>query len=109
MPTCEKRKRSADKATVPGPKQVFRGYSDGTMSGDVIGGTDEDLDGEPLLTAAMRGGDVVLAESLEQIRERSGTQLAALPRRLRRPAPDDAGEPYTVRYSERLLAAIAGP
>ena len=103
------RKRSADKATVPGPKQVFRGYSDGTMSGDVIGGTDEDLDGEPLLTAAMRGGDVVLAESLEQIRERSGTQLAALPRRLRRPAPDDAGAPYTVRYSERLLAAIAGP
>jgi len=103
------RKRSADKATVPGPKQVFRSYSDGTMSGDVIGGTDEDLDGEPLLTAAMRGGDVVLAESLEQIRERSGTQLAALPRRLRRPAPDDAGAPYTVRYSERLLAAIAGP
>src|SRR5581483_9832394 len=42
-------KRSADKATVPGPKQVFRSYEGGVIAGDVIGAADERLDGEPLL------------------------------------------------------------
>src|SRR3954449_6650375 len=57
-------KRSADKATVPGPKQVFRRYEGVRMSADVIGAADERLDGVPLLVPAMRGGDLSLEESL---------------------------------------------
>jgi nicotinate phosphoribosyltransferase len=98
-------KRSADKATVPGPKQVFRRYSGGLMSGDVIAAADEKLDGEPLLTAVMRGGDLVRVESLQEIRDRSTTQLAALPPRLRHLVQRGTADPYPLRYSERLRAA----
>jgi nicotinate phosphoribosyltransferase len=95
-------KRSADKVTVPGAKQVFRRYADGEMRGDVIAAADERAEGAPLLRPAMRGGDVVVSESLDEIRERTAAQLAALPEELRR--PEDAREPYPVRYSERLRA-----
>jgi len=95
-------KRSADKATVPGAKQVFRASSVGTITGDVIGADDEDLDGERLLRPAMRGGEAIASESLEQIRERAAAQLASLPEELRRP---EGGAAYPVRYSDRLRAA----
>jgi nicotinate phosphoribosyltransferase len=98
-------KRSPDKATVPGAKQVFRMFEHGTMAGDVIGAADEELEGEPLLVAAMRGGDPVHRESLEEIRERAASQLDALPPRLRRAASDV--EPYPVSYSPRLAATMA--
>jgi nicotinate phosphoribosyltransferase len=94
-------KRSPDKQTVPGPKQVFRRYSARTMSADVIAAADEELEGEPLLVPAMRQGEVVHRESLEVIRERSAAQIAALPERLRRPV-GDATKPHPVSYSERL-------
>ena len=100
-------KHSPDKETVPGPKQVFRRYDGAFMSADVIAGADERLDGEPLLVPAMRDGEPVRRESLEEIRERSAAQLAALPERLRRPAPGDVVEPYPVSYSERLSRSIA--
>jgi nicotinate phosphoribosyltransferase len=99
-------KRSADKATIPGPKQVFRAYDDGTMRDDVIAAADEDLEGEPLLRPAMRGGEITGAESLAEIRERTAGQLAALPEDLRRPAADGAVEPFPVRYSDRLQALV---
>ena len=35
------RKRSPEKATVPGAKQVFRDYAEGQMRGDVIARTEE--------------------------------------------------------------------
>jgi nicotinate phosphoribosyltransferase len=106
-------KRSPDKQTVPGPKQVFRRYAAGTMSADVIAAADEELEGEPLLVPAMRQGEVVLRESLEEIRQRSASQIAALPERLRRPAaeqvpgrsPDRDAEPHPVSYSERFRGA----
>jgi len=97
-------KRSADKATVPGPKQVYRSYSGGTIDGDVIAAADEELDGEPLLRSAMRRGEVTSAESLAEIRERTEAQLDALPEDLRRPAADGSTNPYPVRYSSRLRA-----
>jgi nicotinate phosphoribosyltransferase len=100
-------KRSADKATIPGAKQVFRRYADGEMRGDVIAAADEQADGVPLLRPAMRGGDITAAESLDEIRERSASQLAALPQELRRPEP--AAEPYPVTYSERLQRLVTGP
>jgi nicotinate phosphoribosyltransferase len=104
-------KRSADKSTVPGPKQVFRRRSGGTMQGDVIGADDEALEGEPLLVPAMRGGEIVRADTLERIRERSAAALGALPARLRRPIADepaDPADPYPVSYSTRLRSAIEG-
>jgi nicotinate phosphoribosyltransferase len=99
-------KRSADKATVPGAKQVFRRYVDGEMAGDVIAATDEEVEGEALLRPAMRGGEPVHDESLEEIRERTAAQLAALSPELRRASGEAAPEPYPVRYSERLRALI---
>ena len=101
-------KRSADKATVPGAKQVFRRRQDGAMSSDVIAAADEDLEGEPLLVPFMRDGEVLRRDSLDAIRERATTQLAMLPERLRPPVAD-AAEPYPVSYSERLRAAIGAP
>src|SRR3954451_11336103 len=100
-------KHSPDKETVPGPKQVFRRYEGNVMRDDVIAAADETLEGEPLLVPAMRGGEPVRHESLDQIRRRSAAQLAALPERLRRPGPSATVEPYHVTYSERLRAAIA--
>ena len=99
-------KRSEAKATLPGAKQVFRRRADdGEMVADVIARADEELEGEPLLVPAMRGGGAVAAESLEQMRARAGEQLAWLPQRLRAPAADDEPEPYSVRFSERLAAS----
>jgi nicotinate phosphoribosyltransferase len=100
-------KHSPDKETVPGPKQVFRRYEGNVMRDDVIAAADETLEGQPLLVPAMRGGEPVRHESLDQIRRRSAAQLAALPERLRRPGPSGTLEPYHVTYSERLRAATA--
>jgi nicotinate phosphoribosyltransferase len=98
------RKLSPDKQTLPGPKQVFRALLNGTMSGDVIAAADEALDGDALIVPAMRGGEAVRSESLEEIRARSRSQLGALPPGLRRTEPGQRPEPYPVKYSERLLA-----
>jgi nicotinate phosphoribosyltransferase len=100
-------KLSPDKQTIPGPKQVFRRQSGDTMEADVVAGADEELAGEALLIPAMRDGEVVRSESLEQIRERAAAQVAALPKRLRSPGAGEAVEPYPVSYSERLRTAIA--
>jgi nicotinate phosphoribosyltransferase len=98
-------KLSPDKQTLPGPKQVLRIYEDGVMAGDTIAAVDEPLDGEPLLAPAMRGGERVIEESLEEISARSQAQLAALPERLRRAEPGAEPEPYPVELSPRLRDA----
>jgi nicotinate phosphoribosyltransferase len=97
-------KRSPDKATHPGPKQVYRAYENGTMARDVIAAEDEAPEGESLLVEAMRGGEIVREESLEEIRARTESQLAALPEALRPPEDDVA--PYPVTYSPRLEASV---
>jgi nicotinate phosphoribosyltransferase len=99
------RKLSPDKRTMPGPKQVFRRYDGGVMAGDVIAAAEEQLEGEALLVAAMRGGERVARESLEEICARSQEQLGMLPAALRRPAEGEAPEPYPVAYSDHLRAA----
>ena len=95
-------KRSAMKGTLPGAKQVFRRFREETMDEDVVATVEEELDGEPLLVRAMEGGDIVLAETLEEMRERTARSLRSLPLELR-----SQGEkpPYPVRHSERLTAA----
>ncbi len=103
-------KRSPAKATLPGPKQVFRRTQDGTMVEDVLAVDDELLDGRPLLSAAMRDGRLELDDDLAALRARAAADLAALPAELRtigRPA----SRPYPVRLSPRLLelsAAVQG-
>ena len=91
-------KRSAGKASQPGAKQVWREERDGVMAGDTVGLADEDLPGRPLLVPAMRAGESVLRESLEEMRERASSELAALPARQ---------EPYPVELSTRLSREAA--
>jgi nicotinate phosphoribosyltransferase len=90
-------KRSAAKETLPGAKQVFRRFRERTMYDDVVATADEELDGEPLLVPAMRGGAIAMAETLDQMRERTAESLRSLPAAENRPDP--------VRHSEALTAA----
>jgi nicotinate phosphoribosyltransferase len=98
------RKRSPEKATVPGAKQVFRDYAGGEMRGDVIARVEEELPGRPLLVPFMRGGRLVREEALGQMSDRARAQLIALPAGLRR--LDSEGDVYPVAYSERCRAAL---
>jgi nicotinate phosphoribosyltransferase len=97
-------KRSPHKATHPGPKQVYRVYDGGTMAGDVIAAEDEAPGGEPLLVEAMRDGEIVREDTLDEIRARTTSQLDALPEALR--PPEDDVDPYPVTYSDRLRNAV---
>ena len=98
------RKRSPEKATVPGAKQVLRDYTDGEMHGDVIARVEEELPGRPLLVPFMRGGCLVCEETLGQMSDRARAQLMALPAGLRK--LDREGDAYPVAYSERCRAAL---
>jgi nicotinate phosphoribosyltransferase len=105
-------KRSPAKATMPGPKQVFRRSAGGRMAGDVVAVADESLPGRPLLVAAMRAGERVGADPLERMRARAATELDSLPDALRELGSDGGGERYPVTCSDRLQEltkrAIAG-
>jgi len=98
------RKRSPEKATVPGAKQVLRDYGDGEMRGDVIARAEEELPGRPLLLPFVRGGRLVHEETIEQMRARARAELLALPPNLRE--LDGEEHPYPVGYSERCRAAL---
>lgn len=76
-----RRKRSSGKVTWPGRKQVYRRRDgDGIMDGDVLTLDDDRPAGEPLLRPVMRGGrHAGPTESLDMIRARVRSQLAALP------------------------------
>jgi nicotinate phosphoribosyltransferase len=95
-------KRSEGKATLPGAKQVFRWFEGGTMTEDVVGTAEEQLEGEPLLVPAMRDGEIVHTETLEQMRERTKRSLELLPVALRSPGEKPR---YPVRYSDALTDA----
>ena len=95
-------KRSAGKASLPGAKQVFRQEEGGRMVRDVVGLAGEDVPGRPLLVPAMRGGERVLGETIERMRERATTELEALPEHLRDPDGRSRQDPYPVELSPRL-------
>jgi nicotinate phosphoribosyltransferase len=88
-------KLSTAKATLPGPKQVWR-----RRGGDVIGLADEEGpgDGEPLLFTVLRDGRRLGRASLDEARHRFAAELAALPPTLRSLDP----KPYRVRGSAEL-------
>lgn len=97
-------KLSADKETLPGPKQVFRRISDGTLAGDTVGAEGERIEGEPLLIPLMEGGEILREETIEQMQRRCGVSLRSLPEQLRPPEP--TGAAYSVEISERLRASV---
>lgn len=95
-------KLSAEKATLPGMKQVWRRTEDECFTGDEVALLDEaGREGAvPLLGSMMRGGVRDGVVSLEEGRKRAAKQRAALPDALRRA---DAGT-YHVDISTGLEA-----
>jgi len=96
-----RRKRSTDKATWPGRKQVYRRHdAAGTMLEDVVSLEDDAHEGEPLLEPVMREGRRLgAAPDLGAIRERTARALAALPPALAAGACEPA---YPVRIAPAL-------
>ena len=99
-------KRSPAKATVPGPKQVFRSVRDAVIARDVIAEASEEQPGRPLLVPFMRGGELMRRDSLDDIRGRAVAELAALPAELRRGGPPEPA-PYPVDFSPALMRAVS--
>lgn len=96
-----RRKLSAEKATWPGRKQVWRRYgSDGRMVDDTVSLTDDHQSGEPLLRQVMKGGQrLEPPEPLSVIRERAAQELERLPEPLRQLEPTTT---YPVEIAEGL-------
>jgi nicotinate phosphoribosyltransferase len=94
-------KLSAAKATLPGPKQVWRRPG---PAGDVIGLADEDgpRDGEPILVPALRDGRRLVDASLDAARDRFASELEGLPASLR--SLDAKAEPPDLTPGLRGLA-----
>jgi nicotinate phosphoribosyltransferase len=101
-----RRKRSANKATWPGRKQVWRRYgADGRMAGDILALEGHDKPGEPLLQPVMQNGRRLRpAVPLADIRQRVQGELERLPEPLRRLA---ANTTYAVEVADELVALAA--
>jgi nicotinate phosphoribosyltransferase len=101
-----RRKRSADKATWPGRKQVWRRHGeDGRMAGDVLSVEDDHQPGEKLLQLVMRGGRRLNpSPALSEIRAHARRELERLPEPLRQLAPHAS---YPLEVSDRLLKLAA--
>jgi nicotinate phosphoribosyltransferase len=101
-----RRKRSENKATWPGRKQVWRRYDvDGRMSGDILSldanAAPPDAKAEPLVQPVMRHGKrIALSPSLDEIRRHAKRELERLPEPLRRLQP---GARYPVEVTEDLV------
>lgn len=91
-------KLSEAKATLPGPKQVWRVADGAGYTGDLVGEAGEELPGETLLEPVMVEGRRIAQPSLEAARRRCAEQRERLHERHRLL---DA-LPYEVRLSERL-------
>lgn len=101
-----RRKRSADKQTWPGRKQVWRRHgAGGAIAGDVVSLDGDRQDGSPLLAPVMRAGQRVQpAPQLAEIRARAAAELAALPPALRDVTVPGA-YPVTIAPALRALTA----
>jgi nicotinate phosphoribosyltransferase len=94
-------KLSHDKSTLPGRKQVFREKSGGRMQRDVLALADEKMPLKPLLIKVMENGRrTAPPETLDAMRVRCLSELAALPGNLKSLSP--AQPPYPVQVSEQL-------
>lgn len=109
-PVC---KRSEEKATLPGVKQVFRARGpEGRLSGDTLALAGEPVAGEPLLEPAIRAGTRVSpAVALPELQARARAGREALPeaiRRLRDPASLAVGLSPAVAALSASVARAAG-
>jgi nicotinate phosphoribosyltransferase len=101
-----RRKRSENKATWPGRKQVWRRYSaDGRMAGDILALEGHDKPGEPLIQPVMREGRRLRPpETLADIRLRAKRELERLPDLLRRLEPNAT---YPVEVADEVVKLAA--
>jgi nicotinate phosphoribosyltransferase len=92
-------KLSVKKATLPGPKQVWRSTG---MKGDVIGLREEagPEGAEPLLERVMSGGQRLTGDEIPEARERFAAELEALPRELRSIEPTTYPVEHTAALDE---------
>ena len=90
-------KRSPEKETRAGAKQVYRRMRDGRMIGDVVAPREAQVEGEPLLVPVVERGEILHRESLEQVQARVRDQIAALPDGLRDPGGDADAYPVETR------------
>jgi len=73
-------KKSQGKATIPGRKQVFRGFKDNTMVRDILTTEGDEAEGVPLLEKVMSGGRRISGPAgLKEIAMYTRSQLKALP------------------------------
>lgn len=97
-------KLSEGKATLVGPKQVWRRRdAQGRFAEDLLATRDEPRPGagwEPLLEPIVRAGRSLIAPSLDELRAFHRDEVASLPAALRR---IERPEAYAVRRSPRLL------
>jgi nicotinate phosphoribosyltransferase len=101
-----RRKRSANKATWPGRKQVWRRYgADGRMIGDLLAADGNGNEGEPLLQLVMQNGKRLRpALSLDDIRRHAKRELERLPEPLR---ALDPAMTYPVEIADELKVLAA--
>jgi nicotinate phosphoribosyltransferase len=101
-----RRKRSENKATWPGRKQVWRRYNaDGRMAGDLLTLVNHEKAGEPLLHPVMRGGRRLQEKpTLDDIRRHAKRELETLPQALRQLTP---GAAYPVEVADDLVKLAA--
>ena len=101
-----RRKKSENKATWPGRKQVWRRYgADGRMTGDTLALEGHDKPGEGLLRLVMQNGRRVRpSPPLDDIRQRVMRDLERLPESLRRL---EAGTTYPVDVADELRTLAA--
>jgi nicotinate phosphoribosyltransferase len=92
-------KLSVKKATLPGPKQVWRSAG---MKGDVIGLREEagPEGAEPLLERVMSGGQRLTGDEIPEARDRFAAELEALPRELRSIEPTTYPVEHTAALDE---------
>ena len=101
-----RRKKSENKATWPGRKQVWRRFdADGRMAGDMLALEDHDKPGESLLQQVMQNGRRVRpSPQLGEIRQRAKRELERLPESLHHL---EAGTTYPVEVADELRELAA--
>src|SRR5271169_681348 len=101
-----RRKRSENKATWPGRKQVWRRYTaDGKIAGDLLSLETHEKAGVPLIHSVMKSGRRLQpAETLDAIRARVKREFERLPEPLRRL---ESGMTYPVEVADELVTLAA--
>ncbi len=95
-----KLKKSEGKATLPGPKQVYRTYEGQLMSQDIITTETDTKDGTPLLRQYMKGGKrLEKPRPLEEIKAYALHEYESLPPELK---GLETSPPYPVEISDEL-------